>query len=99
MGGVSAFLEQVERGYDLGVAALIDETYLPEEGRARATVLTRRRIVERVAHNVWGESAGHRSSLDWDDEWKAAQDVFEEIAAVLAPEPAPPPATEPDQND
>jgi len=48
---------------------------------------------------VWGESAGHRSSLDWDDEWKAAQDVFEEIAAVLAPEPAPPPATEPDQND
>jgi carboxyl-terminal processing protease len=99
MGGVVAFLDQVENGYDLGASMLIDETYLPEEGRARAEDLTRRRIVERVAHNVWGESAGHRSALDWDNEWRAAQGVFEEITTLLVPEPPAPPSTEPEQND
>lgn len=101
MGGVVSFLNEVDSGYDLGASMLIDETYLPEEGRARAEDLIRRRIVERIAHNVWGESAGYRSVLGWDNEWQAAQNVFGEIAVLLAPEPpAPMPAvTEPEQND
>ena len=101
MGGVVSFLNEVDSGYDLGASMLIDETYLPEEGRARAEDLIRRRIVERIAHNVWGESAGYRSVLGWDNEWQAAQNVFGEIAVLLAPEPpAPLPAvTEPEQND
>ena len=99
MGDVSAFLEQVNNGYDLGASALVDETFLPEEGRTRAVDLTRKRIVERVAHNVWGESAGHRSVLGWDNEWLSAQEVFGDISTLLTPDPSALQGTEPEQND
>ena len=99
MGDVSAFLEQVNNGYDLGASALVDETFLPEEGRTRAVDLTRKRIVERVAHNVGGESAGHRSVLGWDNEWLSAQEVFGDISTLLTPDPSALQGTEPEQND
>ncbi|MDB4563986.1 S41 family peptidase [Flavobacteriales bacterium] len=99
MGGVSAFLEQVNNGDDLGASMLIDETYLPEEGRARAEDLTRKRIAERIAHNVWGESAGHRSTLGWDNEWLTAKSVFGDISNLLAPDSSALPVSRPEQND
>lgn len=99
MGGVSAFLEQVNNGDDLGASMLIDETYLPEEGRARAEDLTRKRIAERIAHNVWGESAGHRSTLGWDNEWLTAKSVFGDISNLLAPDSSALTVSRPEQND
>ena len=82
---VEAFLDAVDAGLDLGVDALIDETLIPKEGRARSTVLCRRRVAERIAHNVWGESAGHRAALRADPEWREALLTFDRLDSLLAP--------------
>ena len=57
LGTVTDFLDAVESGLDLGVDPLIDESYRPDEERVRSRELTRQRIAERIAHNLWGESA------------------------------------------
>lgn len=88
MGGVAPFVQAVNAGLDLGVDALIDETYLPELERERSTLLTRRRLAERIAHSIWGESAGHRAALEWDGEWKEALDAFDTFEFLLSPSPA-----------
>lgn len=85
MGGVDAFLQALDEGYDLGEEALIDETYLPDEDRERSVLLTRRRLAESLAHNVWGESAGHRAALHWDGSWRQALEAFDRLEALLAP--------------
>ncbi len=82
---VSSFLDAVDAGLDLGVGALIEETYLPDEDRERSEVLCRRRLAERVAHNVWGESAGHRAALRGDAEWEEAVATFPRLDALLQP--------------
>ncbi len=82
---VAAFLDAVDDGLDLGVGALIDETYLPDEDRDRSMVLSRRRLAERIAHNVWGESAGHRAALRGDAEWVEAVATFGRLDALLEP--------------
>ena len=84
---VADFLDAAEAGLDLGVQALIDETYLPDEDRARSALLCRRRVAERIAHNVWGESAGHRAALRGDAEWTEAVATFSRLDALLQPDP------------
>ena len=91
MGGVSNFIEKVKGGLDLGVDDLLDETLYPEEDRSRSFELTRRRLVERLAHNIWGESAGHRAALEWDNEWKSAIDAFDTLDLILQYIPPAPP--------
>ena len=86
-GGVSEFLDAVEAGLDLGVGPLIDDTYLSEEDRERSEILCRRRGAERIAHNVWGESAGHRAALRGDAEWTEAVVTFTRLDALLEPNP------------
>ena len=86
-GGVSEFLDAVEAGLDLGVGPLIDDTYLSEEDRERSEILCRRRVAERIAHNVWGESAGHRAALRGDAEWTEAVVTFTRLDALLEPNP------------
>ena len=101
MQDVAAFLDAVASGYDLGTASLIDETFTPDEGRERAEELTQRRLVERIAHNVWGESAGHRSALQWDNEWRSAIAAFDTLDIILGLMPPAPPvdaAPEPEEN-
>lgn len=101
MQDVATFLEAVASGYDLGTASLIDETFTPDEGRERAEELTQRRLVERIAHNVWGESAGHRSALQWDNEWRNAIAAFDTLDIILGLMPPAPPvdaAPEPEEN-
>ena len=84
---VSEFLDAVEAGLDLGVGPLIDDTYLPDEDRERSEILCRRRVAERIAHNVWGESAGHRAALRGDAEWAEAVVTFARLDALLQPNP------------
>ena len=88
MGGVAPFIKAVNAGLDLGIDGLIDETYLPDLERERSTLLTRRRLAERIAHSIWGESAGHRTALEWDGEWKEALDAFDTFELLLSPSPA-----------
>ena len=64
---------------------LIDESYRPDEERLRSRELTRQRIAERIAHNLWGESAGHRAALRADGEWQAAQAAFDDMESLLTP--------------
>lgn len=84
---VSEFLDAVEAGLDLGIGPLIDDTYLPNEDRERSEILCRRRVAERIAHNVWGESAGHRAALRGDAEWMEAVATFARLDALLEPNP------------
>ena len=86
LGTVSDFLDAVESGLDLGVDPLIDESYRPDEERVRSQRLTRQRITERIAHNLWGESAGHRAALRADSEWQAALAAFGDIESLLTPD-------------
>jgi len=86
LGTVSDFLDEVESGLDLGVDPLIDESYRPDEERVRSRRLTRQRITERIAHNLWGESAGHRAALRADGEWQAALAAFGDIESLLTPD-------------
>lgn len=90
MDGVSEFLRAVDGGLDLGVDGLLDETLYPDEDRPRSFLLTRRRLVERIAHNVWGESAGYRSTLQWDNEWQSAIDAFDTLDLILQYMPSAP---------
>ena len=83
---VSDFLDAVDRGLDLGISSLIDETYLPDEDRKRSEVLCRRRVAERMAHNIWGESAGHRAALHSDAEWAEAVAAFGRLDRLLQPD-------------
>ena len=85
LGSVANFLDAVDGGLDLGVDALLDESYRPNEGRVRSRMLTRQRVAERIAHNLWGESAGHRAALRADSEWSAALAAFDELDALLTP--------------
>ena len=85
MGSVADFLDAVDAGMDLGAAALIDASYRPDEERERSMLLTRRRIAERIAHNLWGESSGHRAALRRDAEWKAALAAFDDMESLLNP--------------
>ena len=85
LGTVTDFLDAVESGLDLGVDPLIDESYRPDEERVRSRELTRRRIAERIAHNLWGESAGHRAALRADGEWQAALAAFDDMESLLTP--------------
>ena len=85
LGTIEDFMNAVDGGLDLGADALIDETYLPEEDRSRSRVLTRRRIAERIAHNLWGESAGHRAALRYDAEWQSAVRAFDTLDVLLRP--------------
>jgi carboxyl-terminal processing protease len=85
LGTVTDFLDAVESGLDLGVDPLIDESYLPDEERVRSRELTRQRIAERIAHNLWGESAGHRAALRADGEWQAALAAFDDMESLLTP--------------
>ena len=85
LGTVTDFLDAVESGLDLGVDPLIDESYRPDEERVRSRELTRQRIAERIAHNLWGESAGHRAALRADGEWQAAQAAFDDMESLLTP--------------
>jgi len=73
------------------VEGLLDETLYPEEDRPRSLLLTRRRLVERMAHNLWGESAGHRAALEWDSEWQIAIDAFDTLDFILQHLPPAPP--------
>ncbi len=86
LGTISDFLDAVESGLDLGVDPLIDESYRPDEERVRSQRLTRQRITERIAHNLWGESAGHRAALRADGEWQAALAAFDDIESLLTPD-------------
>jgi carboxyl-terminal processing protease len=86
LGTISDFLDAVESGLDLGVDSLIDESYRPDEERVRSRWLTRQRITERIAHNLWGESAGHRAALRADGEWQAALAAFDDIESLLTPD-------------
>lgn len=83
LGGIDAFLDAVEGGWDLGIEGLLNETLYPEEDRPRSFLLTQRRLVERIAHNVWGESAGYRSALQWDNEWHSALSAFDTLDFML----------------
>jgi len=85
LGRVEDFMDAVESGLDLDVDRLIDETFLPDDDRDQSRLLCRRRVAERVAHNLWGESAGHRSALRFDPEWKAAVAAFERWDDLLQP--------------
>ena len=85
LGTVTDFLDAVESGLDLGVDPLIDESYRPDEERVRSRELTRQRIAERIAHNLWGESAGHRAALRADGEWQAALAAFDDMESLLSP--------------
>lgn len=85
LGSVEDFMNAVDGGLDLGAEALIDDTFLPQEDRTRSIVLTRRRIAERIAHNLWGESAGHRAALRNDTEWQSAVRAFDTLDALLRP--------------
>lgn len=85
LGSVANFLDAVDGGLDLGVDALLDESYRPNEERVRSRMLTRQRVAERIAHNLWGESAGHRAALRADSEWSAALAAFDELDALLTP--------------
>ena len=85
LGTVTDFLDAVESGLDLGVDPLIDESYRPDEERVRSRELTRQRIAERIAHNLWGESAGHRAALRADGEWQAAMAAFDDMELLLTP--------------
>jgi carboxyl-terminal processing protease len=85
LGTVADFLDAVESGLDLGVDPLIDESYRPDEERVRSRELTRQRIAERIAHNLWGESAGHRAALRADGEWQAALAAFDDMESLLTP--------------
>ena len=85
LGTVTDFLDAVESGLDLGVDPLIDESYRPDEERVRSRELTRQRIAERIAHNLWGESAGHRAALRADGEWQAALAAFDDMESLLTP--------------
>ena len=85
LGTVTDFLDAVESGLDLGVDPLIDESYRPDEERVRSRALTRQRIAERIAHNLWGESAGHRAALRADGEWQAALAAFDDMESLLTP--------------
>ena len=85
LGTVIDFLDAVESGLDLGVDPLIDESYRPDEERVRSHELTRQRIAERIAHNLWGESAGHRAALRADGEWQAALAAFDDMESLLTP--------------
>jgi len=85
LGRVEDFMDAVESGLDLEVDRLIDETFLPDDDRDQSRLLCRRRVAERVAHNLWGESAGHRSALRFDPEWKAAVAAFERWEDLLQP--------------
>ena len=98
LGSIEDFLSAAEAGLDLGVEALLDETIYPDEDRPRSALLTRRRILERVAHNLWGESAGHRATLDWDPEWAAARSAFDDMEGLLLPSPPPEAAGENEQD-
>jgi carboxyl-terminal processing protease len=98
MGDVSDFIQAMEGGLDIGAGQLIDSTFTPEEDRARAEMLTTRRLAERVAHNVWGESAGHRAALQWDGEWAEALRAFDDLEQLLTATPAPEAASEPEPN-
>ena len=96
LGEVSDFLTAVNNGMDLGVDALLDETLYPEEDRDRSYFLTRRRLVERIAHNLWGESAGHRAALKWDSEWQSAIAAFDSLDSILQHLPPAPPVVAPE---
>ena len=85
LGSVADFLDAVDAGMDLGAAALIDGSYRPDEERERSMLLTRRRIAERIAHNLWGESAGHLAALRRDAEWQAALAAFDDMESLLTP--------------
>jgi len=85
LGSVGAFMDSVDAGLDLGATELIDESFRPDEERGRSMFLTRRRISERVAHNLWGESAGHRAALRADSEWRAALAAFDDMESLLTP--------------
>ncbi|MEC8759283.1 MAG: S41 family peptidase [Bacteroidota bacterium] len=85
LGTVTDFLDAVESGLDLGVDPLIDESYRPDEERVRSRELTRQRIAERIAHNLWGESAGHRAALRADGEWQAALAAFDDMESLRTP--------------
>jgi len=85
LGRVADFLDAVDDGMDLGAAALIDGSYRPDEERERSMLLTRRRIAERIAHNLWGESAGHLAALRRDAEWQAALAAFDDMESLLTP--------------
>ena len=85
LGTVTDFMDAVESGLDLGVDPLIDESYRPDEERVRSRELTRQRIAERIAHNLWGESAGHRAALRADGEWQAALAAFDDMESLLTP--------------
>ena len=85
LGSVADFLDAVDAGLDLGVDALLDESYRPDEERVRSRMLTRQRVAERIAHNLWGESAGHRAALRADSEWSAALAAFDALDTLLTP--------------
>ena len=93
-GSAGAFLDAVQAGLDLGTNGLIDETYLPDENRPRSQLLTRRRLAEQIAHNIWGESAGHRAALSWDPEFVRALSAFSDMEELLSSSGASPEATE-----
>ena len=85
LGSVADFLDAVDAGMDLGAEALIEGSFRPDEERDRSMLLTRRRIAERIAHNLWGESAGHLATLRRDAEWQAALAAFDDMESLLTP--------------
>lgn len=97
LGGVGPFIAALKEGLELGADALIEETFLPDQDRERSVLLTRRRLAERIAHSIWGESAGHRAALEWDGEWKEALGAFGTFDALLSPPPPPDAGNEPEQ--
>lgn len=84
LGSVASFMGAVDAGLNLDVEGLIDGTFLPDEDRARSILLSRRRVAERIAHNLWGESAGHRAALRADPEYAAAIAAFEQLENLLS---------------
>jgi hypothetical protein len=84
LGSVASFMGAVDAGLNLDVEGLIDGTFLPDEDRERSILLSRRRVAERIAHNLWGESAGHRAALRADPEYAAAIAAFEQLENLLS---------------
>lgn len=84
LGSVDAFMGAVEAGLNLDVEGLINATFLPNEDRERSLLLSRRRVAERIAHNLWGESAGHRAVLRTDPGYAAAVSAMERVDRILS---------------